>query len=156
MSVRRAEREKEGERESQAGSTSAAQSLTWGSIPRTERSRPELKSKVRHSTDWATQEPHLLPFNTEFWWANFNPRRKSTPMSFRITITLLTIQWHYNITLIALPSWWNQSLQPTGHKGRELHLKRKSDFRGTAKQFFTFASLSHTPNVLFSKFSWFS
>ena len=66
MSVRRAEREKEGERESQAGSPSAAQGLTWGSIPRTERSRPELKSKVRHSTDGATQEPHLLPFNTEF------------------------------------------------------------------------------------------
>ena len=41
--------------ESQADSALSAQSLTWGSIPQTERSWPELKSRVRHSTDWATQ-----------------------------------------------------------------------------------------------------
>ena len=47
--------ERKGEKESQAGSTVPAQSLTQGSIPQTVRSWPEPKSRVRHLTDWATQ-----------------------------------------------------------------------------------------------------
>ena len=61
-----AEREKEraerGERESQAGSTLSAESQMWGSNPRTVRSWPEAKSRVRCLTDWATQASHFVPF----------------------------------------------------------------------------------------------
>ena len=46
--------EREGERESQAGSSLSAQSSMRGSIPRTMRSWPELKSRARHLTDSAT------------------------------------------------------------------------------------------------------
>ena len=49
--------DREGERESQAGSTLPAQSPTWGSNLRTLRSRPEPRSRVGRSTDWATQVP---------------------------------------------------------------------------------------------------
>ena len=54
--------EREGDRESQAGSTLSSQSLMWGSNSWTERSWPELKSRVGHLTDRATQVPleHLL------------------------------------------------------------------------------------------------
>ena len=49
--------EREGERESQAGSSLSVQSLTWSSISRIMRSWPEQKSRVRCLTDWATQVP---------------------------------------------------------------------------------------------------
>ena len=53
----------ERERESQAGSTLSAQSLTLGSVPQTVRSWPKLKSRVLCFTDWATRPPllQLLP-----------------------------------------------------------------------------------------------
>ena len=41
------------------GSALSAQSLTWGSIPRTVRSWPKLKPRVRCLTDWVTQAPLL-------------------------------------------------------------------------------------------------
>ena len=43
------------ERESRAGSTLSAQSLMWGSNSWTVRSGPELQSRVRCFTNWATQ-----------------------------------------------------------------------------------------------------
>ena len=43
--------EKKGEREAHAGSVLSAQSLPWGSISRTVRSRHETKSRVRHLTN---------------------------------------------------------------------------------------------------------
>ena len=46
-----------GQRESQAGSVLSVQSLKWGSNSQTVRSRPEPKSKVRRSVDWATHAP---------------------------------------------------------------------------------------------------
>ena len=46
------------ERESQAGSMLSAQSSMQGSIPRSVRSWPELKARVRHLTNWATHLPH--------------------------------------------------------------------------------------------------
>ena len=46
-----------GERESPAGSTLSAQSLTQGLNSQTGRSWPGLKSRVGCSTDWATQAP---------------------------------------------------------------------------------------------------
>ena len=46
------------ERESQMGSMPSAQSPTLGSVPRTTRSWPELKSRVGCLTAWATQESH--------------------------------------------------------------------------------------------------
>ena len=50
--------EREGERESKAGSKLSAQSPTRGSIPRTSmRSWPEPKSRVGRLPDWATQAP---------------------------------------------------------------------------------------------------
>ena len=51
------ERERERERESQAGSSCLCRSLTWGSIPQTVRSWPELKSKLTCLSDWATHMP---------------------------------------------------------------------------------------------------
>ena len=51
MNVGRAERDRERERGSQAGSTLSIQSPTWGSIPQTMRSQPEPKSRVRYLTD---------------------------------------------------------------------------------------------------------
>ena len=55
MSEQVGEGQRERERESQAGSVLSVQSLTWGLIPQTMRSRPELKSRVRCLTNWATQ-----------------------------------------------------------------------------------------------------
>ena len=49
-------REREGERESQAGSTLSAEPDTGLNLT-TVKSWPELKSRVGHSTDWATQVP---------------------------------------------------------------------------------------------------
>ena len=64
--------EREGERESQAGSPLLAQSPTWGLIPRTIRSWPELKSRVGHLTNWATQAPQdcyfLLTNRSLYYW----------------------------------------------------------------------------------------
>ena len=48
---------RERKKESQAGSTLSAQSPTQGSISRSVRSWPELQSRVRSLTDWATQAP---------------------------------------------------------------------------------------------------
>ena len=61
-------REREGERESQAGSALSIQSLIWGLIPGTVRSWPKPKSRVSHLTDWATQVPRKqsFPFSTPF------------------------------------------------------------------------------------------
>ena len=42
---------RKGDRESQAGSTLSAQSLTWDSIPQTVRSGPKLKPGVGCLTD---------------------------------------------------------------------------------------------------------
>ena len=47
--------QREVETESQAGSALSAQSLTWGSNSWTMRSWPDLRSRVGHLTDWATQ-----------------------------------------------------------------------------------------------------
>ena len=41
----------------------SVQSLTWAWNPRTMRSWPEPKSRVSHSTDWATQAPLLTLFS---------------------------------------------------------------------------------------------
>ena len=49
--------QKEKERESQAGSTLPVQSPMWGSNQQVVRSRPEPRSRVGCSTDWATQAP---------------------------------------------------------------------------------------------------
>ena len=57
--------EREGERESQAGSVLSMQSLMQGSIPWTSRSWPEPKPTVWLLTDWATQTPC---FCFCFWW----------------------------------------------------------------------------------------
>ena len=54
------DRETEGERGSQAGSTLSARSLTWGLIPPTVRSWPEPRSRVRCLTDWASPAPSIL------------------------------------------------------------------------------------------------
>ena len=52
------DREREGERKSQAGSALTAQgSISWPAS-----SWPEPKSRVRHVTDWATQAPHQLVY----------------------------------------------------------------------------------------------
>ena len=48
----REETEREGERESQAGSMLSAQSSMWGSNPQTIRSWPKLKPRVGCLTDW--------------------------------------------------------------------------------------------------------
>ena len=53
-------RQREGERESQAGSALSALSPMWGSNPRTVRSWPEPKSRARRLTDRATQAPQFL------------------------------------------------------------------------------------------------
>ena len=50
-------RERGREKESHAGSTVSAQSLTWGSNPWTVTSWPGPKSRVGCFTDWATQVP---------------------------------------------------------------------------------------------------
>ena len=52
--------EREGDRESQAGSMPSVQSPMQGSNPQTMRSWPELKSRVRGLTHWATQVPLLM------------------------------------------------------------------------------------------------
>ena len=49
--------EREGERESQTGSSLLAQSPMWGSIPQAMRSWRESKSRVRRLTNWATKVP---------------------------------------------------------------------------------------------------
>ena len=66
--VREGQRETEGERDSQAGSTLSVQSPTPGLISGTVRSRPEPKSRVGCLTDWATQTS--LCINT------LNPEKK--------------------------------------------------------------------------------
>ena len=58
---------KGGERQFQAGSTLSAQSLMQGSSSQTTRSWPEPRSRVRCSTDWATQAP-LTAFKTTWCW----------------------------------------------------------------------------------------
>ena len=63
MSMGGAER-KEG-RESEAGSVLWAQSLMLGSNSQIVRSWPELKSRVRCSTNWATQAPLLSILNSD-------------------------------------------------------------------------------------------
>ena len=55
--VGKGQREREGERESQAGSIPSAWSLTQSSIPWTVRSWPERKPGVGRLTDWVTQVP---------------------------------------------------------------------------------------------------
>ena len=52
-------------RASQAGSALLEQSRLWVSIPLAVRSWPELKSRVRCLTDWATQAPHPLVILSE-------------------------------------------------------------------------------------------
>ena len=52
------EGQREGERESQAGSALSGQIPTWGSISQTVRSCPEPKSRVGWLIGWATQVPH--------------------------------------------------------------------------------------------------
>ena len=70
---REREREREGERErereSQAGSGLWAQSLMWGSNPRTVRSWLEPKPRVRRVSDWATHAPlkSVLDANWGSW-----------------------------------------------------------------------------------------
>ena len=62
-------RERGGERESQAGSMLAVQSLMQGSIPQTVRSWPEWKLRVGHLSDLSHPgTPHLLFFITLFYW----------------------------------------------------------------------------------------
>ena len=56
------QRQREGKRESQAGSELSVQSLTQGSIPRTVRSWPEPNPRVRRLTDWATQAHQASTF----------------------------------------------------------------------------------------------
>ena len=53
------------ERESQAGSSLSAQSPVWGLISQTMRSWPELISRARHLTNWATQAFHCVIFKTQ-------------------------------------------------------------------------------------------
>ena len=60
------ERGKERESESQAGSMLSAQNPAQGLISHTIRSLPEPKSRVRHLSNWATQEP-LECFNRALW-----------------------------------------------------------------------------------------
>ena len=48
-------RERERQNPKQVPATLSVRSLMWGSIPWTVRLRPELKSKVGHPTEWATQ-----------------------------------------------------------------------------------------------------
>ena len=55
-------RDREGERESQAGSALPTQSPMGGSIPWTMRSWPEPIPRVGCSTDWTTQVPLLVFF----------------------------------------------------------------------------------------------
>ena len=57
------ERQREGERESQAVSVLTAWSPTQGSNPWTMRSWPEPKPRVGPLTNWATQEPLFFFFN---------------------------------------------------------------------------------------------
>ena len=64
------EGQRERERESHTGSTLSVQSLTLGSIPGTTRSWPELKSRVRRLTNWATQVPPHQ--NMMFIFCNFS------------------------------------------------------------------------------------
>ena len=52
--------EREGERESQAGSVLSVQSPTWGSVWQTMRSWSEPKSRVGRLTEWTTQAPLIL------------------------------------------------------------------------------------------------
>ena len=60
---------REGDRESQVGSSPSTQSPMWGSNSRTMRSWLELKSRVRRVINWATQEPLLLPLlNSIYTW----------------------------------------------------------------------------------------
>ena len=69
--------EREGERESQAGSILSVQSPTRGPIPRTVRSWPEPKSRVGHLTDWATQGTlAVLVFKAAFSWRVYDIRPK--------------------------------------------------------------------------------
>ena len=61
------EGQREGERESQAGSLQSAWSPTPGLNPRTMRSWPELKSRVRCLSDWATQVSLNLIWTAPYW-----------------------------------------------------------------------------------------
>ena len=58
--------ERQGERESQAGSVLSAHSLTRGSKSRTMRSWPELEPRAGCLTDWATQAPPFVVLKNEF------------------------------------------------------------------------------------------
>ena len=60
--------EREGDRDSEAGSMLLAQTPVWGLNPQTMRSWPELKPRVGRSTDWATYVPHnwFLYIDVEF------------------------------------------------------------------------------------------
>ena len=65
MSRGGAERERE-----RAGSIPSSRSLTQGSSPWTVRSWPEPKSRVRYSTDWASQAPPSInSYNVPTRWA---------------------------------------------------------------------------------------
>ena len=58
VQVEEGKREREGERESWAGSILSVQSPMRGPIPWTVWSWPEPRSRVRRLTHWATQEPN--------------------------------------------------------------------------------------------------
>ena len=64
--------EREGEKESQVGSSPSAQSPTQGSIPWIMRSWPEPKSRVGCSTDWCTQALLVVLFLIFFFLRNFH------------------------------------------------------------------------------------
>ena len=55
-------RERGRQKESQAGSALSVETPTWGLNPRSVRSWPELKPRVRCLTNWATQAPQELLF----------------------------------------------------------------------------------------------
>ena len=86
--------ERERERESQVGSTLSAQIPTRGSIPQTMRPWPEPKSRVRSSTNWATQAFHsgdvILIFERNFRQkgkgTKHNWRDKNLDISWKIAI----------------------------------------------------------------------
>ena len=72
--------QREGERESQAGSVLSAQSPMWGLMSHTVRSWPEPKSRVRCLTNWATQVPlyHLISLKRKGFkqiWQNIKVTR---------------------------------------------------------------------------------
>ena len=63
--------DKEGERESQEGSTLLVWSPMRGTIPQKMKSWPELNLRVRCSTDWPTQAPPFLVLS--IWSINLLP-----------------------------------------------------------------------------------